>query len=1195
MERPPETQRLLDTIGFRDPAAAESLLGQMAADADGALLLRRHDDLMAYALQQSASPDRALLGLLRLSTSADGRSGVVQSLLAQPEILRPLLAIMGASQLLGELLIREPGLVERLARLPALARARGADEIQAELDARLEGLQLAEWPGVMRSWQQQELFRIGSCDLLGMLDHVTVTAQLSRLADTLIQGALALAHERTGGAASGLTVLALGKLGGGELNYSSDIDLLFVTSQDAARATTVGEDLIETLAARTTGGFIYRVDMRLRPWGRSGPLVMTAEGYESYMRRHAQLWERQALLKARPVAGDLALGQELLDRLADLVYAVPQEEARATVRDLKQRIERGLERRGRRWGEVKAGIGSLRDIEFVTQLLQLIHGRKHPAVRTPNTLDALGLLYAEGLLASEDHRVLCEGYGFLRPVEHYIQLMHGRQSHSLPTDPDELAYLGRRLGFAGDNPGEQLVLRYDAHAEAVRAVYERHVDPDGATSPSGSPGNDAATVRRHVERMAPSYSETFTPDEIRRHASLADRLRPDNLVEVEAVLLRDDTWRVTVVAYEYQGELAIICGLLTAYGCDIREGSVFRYDRPGSEPDAGRPKIVDVFTVHRPAAPQEGELWRDYRRDLAAILGHLEAHEPGTAQAELVRMVAPTVRADVDPHSLQPIFIDIDNDASERYTVLHIDAPDTPGFLYEFASALAVLGYDIGRMTLASREARVVDTLYLTDRDGHKISAPEEQQKLRATTVLVKHFAHLLPYAPDPGRAITHFRDLIAQLLSRADWPMELASLTSPPVLEGLARLLGVSDFLWNDLLRVQHENLFPIIRDVEALTETKPHQRLRAELDAELERLAGNWDAQAEALNAFKDREIFRTDLRHIQGHLPSFSAFSQELSDVAEVVVQGAYRLCHERLRARHGRPRRDDGTPAPMAVLSLGKLGGREIGYASDIELLFLYDGPGQTDGPDVVDNAIYYEELVRRFLRVIRARRQGIFELDLRLRPYGEAGSLAVSLEAFRRYFGPGGAAWPYERQALVRLRPIAGDPDLGSQVQALRDEFVYQGDPPNVTAIRAMRERQLRHLVAGGTRNGKFSRGGLVDVEYLVQTLQMRYGGQDARVRSPNTQQAMQALAAIGVLGADDYGRLREAHLFLRHLIDALRMVRGHARDLTVPPQGSDELTFLARRCGYGNDADPLLRDLDRHMATVQELVERFLS
>ena len=152
------------------------------------------------------------------------------------------------------------------------------------------------------------------------------------------------------------------------------------------------------------------------------------------------------------------------------------------------------------------------------------------------------------------------------------------------------------------------------------------------------------------------------------------------------------------------------------------------------------------------------------------------------------------------------------------------------------------------------------------------------------------------------------------------------------------------------------------------------------------------------------------------------------------------------------------------------------------------MFIYAGNGITTGPRVITSAEFYEKLVENFVSATRARREGIFEVDLQLRPYGKAGSLAVPLDSFRRYFAPGGPAWAYERQALVKMRPVAGDQALGHTVCDLRDAFVYTGEPFDVTSMRAMRERQLRHLVRGGTFNLKYSLGGLVDIEYLLQGL-----------------------------------------------------------------------------------------------------------
>jgi glutamate-ammonia-ligase adenylyltransferase len=281
--------------------------------------------------------------------------------------------------------------------------------------------------------------------------------------------------------------------------------------------------------------------------------------------------------------------------------------------------------------------------------------------------------------------------------------------------------------------------------------------------------------------------------------------------------------------------------------------------------------------------------------------------------------------------------------------------------------------------------------------------------------------------------------------------------------------------------------------------------------------------------------------------------------------------------------------------LSICALGKCGGRELGFASDIELMLIYAGNGKTTGPHVITTSEFYEKVAQTFVAAIRAKQEGIFQVDLQLRPYGKAGSMAVSLDAFRRYFALNGPAWDYERQALVKLRPIAGDVPLGQQVMELRDTFVYNGESFDVTAMRAMRERQIRHLVTGGTINAKYSPGGLVDAEYLVQGLQIVHGHRNPSLRLTNTREAMAALAAAGILSNDDYTCLRKAHTFLRWLIDALRVVRGNAHDLTVPPAESEEFAFLARRLRYGSDVAQLREDLIRHTACVQELSVRLLG
>ena len=278
----------------------------------------------------------------------------------------------------------------------------------------------------------------------------------------------------------------------------------------------------------------------------------------------------------------------------------------------------------------------------------------------------------------------------------------------------------------------------------------------------------------------------------------------------------------------------------------------------------------------------------------------------------------------------------------------------------------------------------------------------------------------------------------------------------------------------------------------------------------------------------------------------------------------------------------------------MLALGKCGGRELGFASDIELMFVYEGEGKTSGPEPIETSIFYEKVVQNFLSAIHARQEGIFQVDLQLRPYGKAGSMAVSMDSFKRYYAPEGPAWAYERQALVKLRPIAGDEELGKKLSDLRDEFTYNGSPFDVTSMRAMRERQVRHLVTAGKFNAKYSPGGLVDIEYLIQGLQITYGFADPSLRLTNIRKAMSALNTRGIISDEDFTRLHKAHTFLRWLIDSMRVVRGNSKDVTVPVYGSDEFAFLARRLRYGNDVQKLRDQLLQVQADVVEMNRRLL-
>ncbi|MCY2966367.1 MAG: glutamine synthetase adenylyltransferase [Planctomycetota bacterium] len=932
LKLPGDDPRVIDSlrpVGFRELPAARDRLRLCLTGAGDPVACAAVLPTLLLSISDAAQPDHTLLNFERFVQSVPDRPKLFQTLAANPRGIEILIRLFVGSQFLTDILLCNPGYLDRLMEQKRLADLKSVQQLYIEAQGVLRGITDPELQiDALRRFQRWELLRIGVCDFFGLLDLRRVTVQLSLLADALTRACLTHAYGDSGGTEEGFCVIAMGKLGGEELNYSSDIDLLFLSGNNSSSHWRVGQKLIKALTGVSAAGFMYRVDMRLRPWGRSGELVSAVDAHLNYLAQHARLWEKQSMLKARVIAGDLAMGNDFLKRAAPFLFQNPPEQVRDSVREMKRKIEADLQKKGRLWGEVKLGEGSIRDVEFTVQYLQLVHGGNRPEVRSFNTLDALVRLADMGFLHADEYRLLSDGYVFLRTVEHALQLMHNKQTHELPRDEAELAYLARRLDFP---TSAQFLQHYQKHREGVRGVYNRYLGDRDKVREQVS-DDEKPTLNRHLSRLRGDYSKAFTEPDIERHAVLADRVTQSQPVTVEAVADGDD-WRVTIVGYDYLGELSLISGLLLVYGFDIVEGQVFTYApmaptrsspskkpatrpawtrqafrRPLNRPDASasressedsRQKIVDVFVVHSTRGPVDADVWKSYARDLQELLKLLHAGQRDEAQGRVLKRVASTLRTmpSEAQHILYPIDIKIDNAVSDQYTELLIEGQDTIGFLYELTNALLLSGVYIAQVRVLSEGNQVHDTLYVTDAQGQKISDRQRLWELQATMVLIKHFTHLLPRSPNPEGALLHFRDFIAQLFARGDWAEELASLEQSDVLEALARLLGVSDFLWTDFLRMQHANLFPILRDVKLLE----RPRSRAELESELRKSisqAADSASRRIVLNAFKDREMFRVDMRHILGRIVEFSQFSEELTDVAEVTVGEACVLCLDEL---------------------------------------------------------------------------------------------------------------------------------------------------------------------------------------------------------------------------------------------------------------------------------------------------------
>jgi len=474
----------------------------------------RSEDDLVKALAAAADPDLALAALARMPGDAER----AKALDDDPQLRARLAAVLGISAALGDHLARHPDHWRVLAGdepLPGpepdqvrteLLTAVGARPADPEPVAGTAGTSAAGTDPVaaLRVAYRRRLLALAARDLTGEAPLDQVAAELAELAAAALEAALAVARANLppGSAPCRLAVIAMGKCGARELNYASDVDVIFVAERagpgrdgtgenggEAAAlhtATQLAAGLIQVCSQSTPEGALFPVDPNLRPEGRSGPLVRTLASHRAYYRRWAQTWEFQALLKARPVAGDAGLGEAYAAAMGPLVWqAAQRENFVADVQAMRRRVIGTLPAAvaGR---QLKLGPGGLRDIEFAVQLLQLVHGRLDESLREPATLPALAMLAAGNYVGHQDAAELAGAYRFLRQVEHLLQLRNLRRTHTMPDDPKVLRTIGRALRLA--DAGQAVAAR-GGQARAARAGEAPAAVPAGHAQPEGQPAD----------------------------------------------------------------------------------------------------------------------------------------------------------------------------------------------------------------------------------------------------------------------------------------------------------------------------------------------------------------------------------------------------------------------------------------------------------------------------------------------------------------------------------------------------------------------------------------------------------------------------------------------------------------------------------------------------------------------------------
>jgi glutamate-ammonia-ligase adenylyltransferase len=465
----------LAAFGFRDVEQTRSALQELTAG-----LTRRSrvmQQLLAVILgwlSEAPDPDLGLLQLRRLTEGYTRSATLARRFRETPVAAQRACYVLGSSRVLGLALHRHPEFVDALADDGALAvepaREALVDEALSTLNWREDE---AGRRAGLRRFKRRQVLRIGTRDVLQFADVQVVERELSNVADACIEAALRSLEPDLP-----FAVIGLGRLGGAEMSFASDVDLLFVYDGTSAahfdRAEKIATRLVRAIGESTSEGQTFRVDTDLRPEGKAGPLARSLDGYRAYYDRWALTWEFQALLRARAVAGDPGVASRFLALIHPFVYRdeLPDDAVRE-IRRMKARIERERIPHGEdpRF-HLKLGRGSLSDVEFTVQLLQLRHGARLPEVRTPSTLGALEALTAVGAIDARDAGVLAESYRLCERARNHRYLLTGIPGDALPVDSDEATKLGRMLGFT-HRPQQALREEYRRVTRRARAVVER--------------------------------------------------------------------------------------------------------------------------------------------------------------------------------------------------------------------------------------------------------------------------------------------------------------------------------------------------------------------------------------------------------------------------------------------------------------------------------------------------------------------------------------------------------------------------------------------------------------------------------------------------------------------------------------------------------------------------------------------------
>lgn len=533
LDEPGSARSWLDeSLHLREIATGHGNLRRMAETGVTLDLLADLCEQFSAAAPQLADADMAWNNLERFIVASRNPLATAALFERDRNALPRLLKILCTSQYLSDMLVVDSEAYDllRMTEGQPVAREYLTEELVAEI---LAVSQSADAMRVLRQFKRRETIRIAYGDIIREQPVDVVAKQISFVADAAVEAALQFARReleqklgvpQCDGQAAGYVVLALGKLGGMELNYSSDIDLVLVSTgdgtTDSRRQTSNQEfferltrNLVKLLADSTELGAAYRVDLRLRPEGSRGQACIAYDRALAYYDAKGRTWERQAFIKARPIAGDVAMGRQLIEELEPWIYRRYLTLADITgIKTIKRQIEQRTKSDGGHELDVKTGVGGIRDIEFTIQFLQLVNGGTLPEIRTGNTLEAIALLEQAGCLNNQERTLLEENYRELRKLEHRLQIMFDLQTHSLPEEVSERQKLAIRMGYVASQEGSALEAfenrhqqRTDLNRRILNHLLHDAFGDDGRPDPEVDLVNNPKPTAEDIETALGKY------------------------------------------------------------------------------------------------------------------------------------------------------------------------------------------------------------------------------------------------------------------------------------------------------------------------------------------------------------------------------------------------------------------------------------------------------------------------------------------------------------------------------------------------------------------------------------------------------------------------------------------------------------------------------------------------------------------